>query len=650
MDPSLDIDQYAHTAWKSRDGFFIDGINAMVQSPDGYLWLGTESGLFRFDGVRSVPWHFPAGEQLPSSDILSLLVARDGTLWIGTFRGLVSWKDGDLTQYHELDGQSITALLEERKGTVWVGTWINPTGRLCEIHAGKVSCHGEDGSFGTGVLSLFEDSHGNLWAGAATGLWRWAPGPPKSYFMTENVEIRSLIDAANGEIVMSTSEGLKQLRDGNIEPYPLSADWPKFKPLCLLRDRDGGLWIGTQGGGLLHLHQGRLDAFSQTDGLSGDRVSRYPLEDREGSIWVPTATGLDRFRNFTAATISRGQGLSAAIVGSVLATTDGSVWVGTSTGVYRFNNGQITVYRKHGGPLKHTIEPNSVREVVDTGVPDDVGSLFQDDQGRIWVFSRSSAAYFETDRFISVSSLPGGFVHSVAGDKAGNLWISDQNHGLYHLLSQKLIEHIPWTQFVRSDFAYALAADPIRGGVWLGFYHGGLAYLRDGQVQTSYQVADGLGKGTVNDIRLDADGTLWAATEGGLSRVRNGHVVTLSSLNGLPCDAVQWAIEDDSHALWLCMPCGLARIGQSDLQAWDTDPKRKVEAAVFGSSDGVSVRALRGPPSPQVTKTADGKLWFARGDSVTVIDPSHLLRNPSRRLCVSNKSPPIGRHTTPMPM
>src|SRR5438876_12154975 len=110
LDPALDVSQYAHTAWKIRDGFTKGIINSIAQTPDGYLWLGTEFGLLRFDGVRAVPWQPPAGEQLPSGNIAKLLVTRDGRLWIGTPAGLASWKDSRLTHYPELAGQAVWAL------------------------------------------------------------------------------------------------------------------------------------------------------------------------------------------------------------------------------------------------------------------------------------------------------------------------------------------------------------------------------------------------------------------------------------------------------------------------------------------------------------------------------------------------------------
>src|SRR5215471_7290034 len=171
LDPSLDISQYAHTAWKIRESFSKGYITSIAQTPDGYLWLGTEFGLLRFDGVRAVPWQPAAGEQLPSNQIRSLLVSGDGTLWIDTLKGLASWKDGELSQYPELAGTTVFTLLEDREGTLWVGGFGTPTGKLCAFHGGSVQCSGEDGSLGQYVVSLYEDSRGNLWGEASTGLW-----------------------------------------------------------------------------------------------------------------------------------------------------------------------------------------------------------------------------------------------------------------------------------------------------------------------------------------------------------------------------------------------------------------------------------------------------------------------------------------------
>jgi len=176
LDPALDVSQYAHTSWKISEGFGKGAIHAIAQTPDGYLWLATEFGLLRFDGVRTVEWQPPAGEHLPSSDIRSLIAARDGTLRIGTAKGLVSWTAGKLTRYPEFDKYDVHTLLQDREGSVWVGATMweaGPAlpGKFCAIHSGGVQCFEGDGRFGGyGVTSLYEDSRGSLWLGAANGL------------------------------------------------------------------------------------------------------------------------------------------------------------------------------------------------------------------------------------------------------------------------------------------------------------------------------------------------------------------------------------------------------------------------------------------------------------------------------------------------
>jgi len=241
LNPSLDVNQYAHTSWMVRDGFTKGEILSIAQTPDGYLWLATALGLFRFDGLKNIPWQPPPDQQLPSSHIFCLLVARDGTLWIGTLKGLASWKDGKLTQYAELSGQAIFKLLEDHEGTVWVGAANVPTGKLCSIQKSGIKCYGDDGSLGRGVLSLFESSKGDLWVGVLSGLWRWKPGPPKFYPLPgESNGIQGMGEGDDGALLIGTRSGIKRLVDGKIEAHPLPGPVPEFQAHRLHRDRDGG--------------------------------------------------------------------------------------------------------------------------------------------------------------------------------------------------------------------------------------------------------------------------------------------------------------------------------------------------------------------------------------------------------------------------
>jgi signal transduction histidine kinase len=381
------------------------------------------------------------------------------------------------------------------------------------------------------------------------------------------------------------------------------------------------------GQGLVHLHQGRTDVFGSADGLSSDYVLGL-FEDREGDIWTATKDGLDRFRDYVVPTISFRQGLSGKFVGSVLVAKDGSVWLSTPDGLDRWDNGQITIYRKRlaGSRTRAAAKPG-VREVDASGLPDnEIKSLYQDRRGRIWVTTVRGIAYFEDGRFVPVSAAPTA-VYNIAETKAGDLWINDYYRGLLRVVNGALVEQISWDSVGRKDTARAMVADPVDGGLWLGFFRGGLAYFRDGRVRAWYAAAEGLGNGMVGHLRFDREGALWAATEGGLSRLKNGRITTLTSKNGLPCDSVQWTAEDDAQSVWLNTECGLLRVARSDLEAWIVDSHHMVSARIFQSSDGVRSNTTGSGYSPRVAKSPDGKLWFVTYDGASVIDPRNLLAN-----------------------
>ena len=608
LDPSLEISQYAHTAWTIREGFFKGNIYAIAQGRDGYLWLGTEFGLLRFDGNRSIVWQPPAGQNLPGDGITSLLASSDGTLWIGTYAGLVNWNGSKLTRYPELDHQLVAALIQDHEGTVWAGSLGYPSGRLCAIRNGNVQCYGRDGTFGRTVLSLFEDRTGNLWAGAQSGLWRWSPGPP-SHYAVPSTELNDLNAGDQGELFIAMPGGMRQLVDGKSELYPTRSAKP-INANRLLRDHDGGLWIGTLDRGLIHVHHGKTDVFSKADGLSGDLIFSL-FEDLEGNVWVSTNGGLDRFRDLTVSTISLKQGLSSDSAWSILAARDGSVWIGTGDGLNKWSKGQISTIRNASGRLDDAPQ-----------------SLFQDDRDRIWAFTDHGLAYLENKKFVPVSGVHGTKVHSIAGDKADNLWLSETSD-LLHIRDGRLIEQIPWSRLGRMESASVLLSDGERGGLWLGFWRGGgVLYFKDGQVRASYTSANGLSSGAVTDLRLDQDGALWVATQGVLDRVKDGHITSLTAKNGLPCDTVLWTMKDDDHSLWLYTACGLVRIARAQLDAWIADPQRKIVTTVFDATDGVRLRSTA--PSgygPRVTRSSDGKLWFVTGEGVQIVDPHHISFN-----------------------
>jgi signal transduction histidine kinase/ligand-binding sensor domain-containing protein len=613
LDQSLDISQYAHTAWTFRNGFLTGAVYTIAQSPDGYLWLGTQTGVYRFDGVRAVPLRLP---RLASTEVGALLPARDGTLWIGTLDGLVSWKGGQLTEYPTLGRRRVNVLLEDRNGTVWAGTALGgAAGRLCAIRSDSTQCYGDDGSLGAAVESLYEDGDGSLWVAALSGLWRWKPAPPIRYLTTPIKERQTLAqgDHHSGLIVAVEGGIVRQLIGSNVTDYLLPGSPSPLGITRLLRDRDGGLWLGTADRGVAHAYGGKTSTFTRKDGLSGDQV-KVLFQDREGTVWVGTSAGLDQFHEIAVTSLSVDEGLSSE-AHSVLAARDGSVWIGTFNGLYRWKDGSVVSYRKQSHP-----------DMLD----DEINSLLEEEDGRVWVSAWRGLMAFANGKFTAVPSVPVGSTFAIADDNHGGLWLSlgftSDDYGLLHLVDSKIIERAPWPKLGGGPGTGGLVADP-DGGVWVGLFSGGLVHFRQGQIQNLPLTVDSGAATRVLDLSRNRDGTLWAATENGLSRISNGHAATLTTANGLPCNKVHWIIEDDSASYWLYTQCGLLRIARTELDAWVAEPKRTIQVTIFDAADGIRLVPTLSGLRPQVSKSSDGKIWFVNYDTVSFFDPSRMARN-----------------------
>lgn len=616
LDPPLQISQYAHTSWTTREGAELGLVYAMAQTPDGYLWIAGSFGIFRFDGLRFTPWQPPNGQTLPSSPY-SLLVSRDGTLWIGTFAGLSSWNGRDFVRRHpEVGADFVTSLLEARDGTVWAGLLGRQRGRLCALRDGEARCMTPEGGFGTFVWSLVEDRDGTLWVGAESGVWRWDPEMPRRYAMP-GLRVADLTTTVDGRLLVGVrDQGLKELAGDRLVPHAARhagrpGEWLSDRDISankLLRARDGGLWIGSEGRGLIHVQNGLADTFTRGDGLSGN-IACSLFEDREGNIWYGSHKGLDRFRKLAVTTLTPRQGLPHELTRSVLATTDGSIWVATNDGLARWKDEQPVVFNERDGlPDAH------------------VQALYQDVDGRLWVGTERGLAYFANGRFIAVDGGPSDQIHSITGDDAGNLWLAG-NKGLAHLHRGRLVENRPWGAFGRRQQAQVIVAD--RRGLWMGFWDGGVLYVKDGKVEATYTAAQGLGSGHISTLRLGDDGALWVSTgDGGLSRIQEGRITSLSIANGLPCNRIHWSMPDLKGSLWLYTLCGLVRISQDDVSAWLANPSHRVTPTIWRGADGVPLQvATPAYYNPSVARDRNGKLWSVGVADVQLVDPENIPAN-----------------------
>jgi ligand-binding sensor domain-containing protein len=620
LNPDRKISQYAHNAWRLQEGFFDAKPNHIAQTTDGYLWIGTHSGLLRFDGVRFIPWTSSDGVGLTHGEIRAVRGARDGSLWIGTRDGLFQWKDQKLITISGVPGP-IVEIVEDRQGSIWIArSGSNDTiGPICRVDGDKSRCFNEgDGvPAGTDVgESLVEDVAGNLWMGTSNLLLRWGKNSsavykPLGLESNSDAGIDALAASPNGSMWVGMSTpghglGLERLSNGVWMPFHTpQLEGSKLQVTDLLSDRDGALWIGTAGQGIYRLYDGRVDRFRRTDGLSSDFISEF-FQDEEGTLWVVTPQGVDSFRDLSIATWSSHEGLTADNVVSVAVAHDGTVWVGNVGGLDSISHGQVSSIREGSG-----LPGNQVR------------SIFEDRENRLWVGVDNNLFAFQSGHFRKITrpdGTPIGPVRDITEDLQGNLWVASKSEKQLMRIRDFKVEE----EFQLPDIPpiHALAVDPA-DSLWLGLKTGDLARFQNGHAEIIYFPH---GKDSrVRQIITSPDGSVLAATASGVLAWRNGNALTLGVRNGLPCDGINGLMWDNHADLWLHTACGLIEIQSSELQQWWMRPESKVRYRSFDMLDGVQPGNAYYQPA---ARSNDGRLWFANGSVLQMIDPSHLAENP----------------------
>lgn len=615
LDPSLDVSQNGHRAWRNLDGFGLGTIVAMTQTTDGYIWLATPNGVLRFDGARSVPWRAPPGATLPDMRVRALRGTPDGALWIGTLRGLARLEQGVLVVYPSLMGKAVNAIEEGSDGTIWVGGSGGDVAFLCAIRAGASECHGDDGSLGRTVTGLYRDGLNRLWVAGTDRVWKWGPQPMASYALPSPiVSIGTLTGTLDGAVVVGTRHHVVTLADGKVEELPLRGRTGALSYGKVLRDSGGALWLAVADSGLLHLHEGRVDTFTMAQGLSGNNILAL-FEDRQGNVWVSTTRGLDQFRPLAAVPQARTHGLTGR-ARSVFSARDGSMWAGTTTGLYERNRSGVWERRSP-----------------------EASSLFEDRRGRIWTTSRSGLGYFDGGRFVAATSIPAGPVDAIAEDSKGTIWVAHRGAGLFRLPPDGTVKHTPWANVGVSARVSTMTVDPINDSLWLGMWSGAVVNVHEGQIRTLPELPDASSSPRINQLRAESNGTLWIANVAGLTRIRGDHVSRLDTRSGLPCDHVFWTLVD-AHSVWISAPCGLMRVDRAEIDAWaaaaDQGLPARVKVRWLDNWDGViqpvplntlGQFALNFNFTPKLTRSPDGRIWAVSEDLVTV-DPERIPVSP----------------------
>lgn len=578
LDPTSHISQYGHSAWRVQDGYFGGAApESITQTTDGYIWVGTYAGLYRFDGVRFVRWSPPSGEELPSSLVVALLGARDGSLWISTYLGLAHLVKDRLTVYQKNEGWLAMAIIEDKEGKIWFREMRqdDQARYLCQVLETGVRCYGSKEGVGFGGGYLAQDSSGDFWVGGPKTLVKWRPGAspqPLGVFVNSGA-VGQVVPESDGSAwvginVAGRGGGLQRLIDGTLRPFLApKLNGETIAVQALRKDLQGNLWVGTSQG-LYRIRGTDVDHYGIAEGLSSDAVLFDGIfEDREGNIWVMTLRGLEMFRDLRVRSISKLEGLNNDGVESVAAARDGSVWIGTE----RLQ--LLGPHRVSFGPGKEL--PGNI-----------VATTFIDHAGRLWAGMNNKLFVYEQRRFREITKEDGsdtGMAVGITEDSEHNIWVEAKGRpgALLLIRDLKVRKEFPPPEV---PLARRIVADP-RGGIWLGLMTGDLAHYRDGQINT---VSFGdHPKSTVGAIMVASDGSVLGATGFGVVGWKDGKKQILDARNGLPCKEVNGLISDDAGNLWLYTQCGLIKIGNDQMQLWWEYPDRKLKLRVFDTFDGV---------------------------------------------------------------
>lgn len=617
LDPNRLLSQYAHSSWLAGNGI-LEGIpRVFAQTGNGYIWIGTTDGLMRFDGVKFVRWEPPSGEQLPSLRINSLLVASDGSLWIGTAAGLSHWQNNHLSNYSNVRGV-VPTIVQARDGTIWFSL-ADPAatvGRLCEVVATGIKCHGKDEGIPEEVYdSMVQDTDGNFWLGGRTDLVRWKLGVGSTYKLPAlrsklDEGVRAMVVGSDGSLWLGMSGtgrglGLMHFARGLWEPFVNSEFDRTADVIGLLLDRENALWVATMEHGIYRIYEGKAEHFGSTEGLSSDHVIKV-FEDHEGNVWVSTSKGIDNFRDLRVASFSTREGLKGDEVDSVLGLRDGSVLAG--------GPGFLRVIRL--GRVSSLAGDKSLSTVQ-------VTSLLQDHAGRLWVGLDSDLSVYQHGKFHRIYRRNGssaGMIIGMTEDKDNNIWVEAKGRSmtLIRVDGLEVKEEFPSPPM---PSARKVAADP-NGGLWLGLVNGDLARYQNGTIKT-FRFSHSQDS-RVEQLAITSDGSVLGATEFGLIGWKQGKQLILTSKNGLPCTGVFAFISDERDNLWLYTPCGLLEITNSDFQNLWEHADAVIRPTVFDVLDGAQPGRA---PFVQAARSSDGRLWFTNGVLLQMIDPNHLNEN-----------------------
>jgi signal transduction histidine kinase/ligand-binding sensor domain-containing protein len=590
VDPSTPLSDLSTQSWVLENGLPQNTVQALAQTQDGFLWVGTEAGLARFDGSGFQIFDRSTSPALPANDIHCLLATRDGALWVGTSQGLTRLKNGANTVLTTRDGlpaNDIRALSIDARGRVVVST----AGGEAEIQ---------------GTRAVPVQSNQSQSPASATNL------------------IFS-VKLPDGRVAQATRSTLTVPQRAGDLRFTVGRELPGNRIQALMADREGSLWIGTDGG-LARLLGSKLQLFPPSDPLSTASVLAL-VEDREGDLLIGTETeGLHILRDRRFITFGEREGLASDATTSVIQDRTGTLWVGTS------GNGlnSVRLSQKDGSAEEFPIHGAIRTYTVGNGLASNVIlSLATAPNGDVWVGTPDGLNRIRggrVDTYTSADGLPDDFIRSLFVDTDGSLWIGTR-HGLAHLTERSggepAIEIYTHANGLGSDLVGAMARDTL-GNLWVATL-AGLSRLNVGKI-VNFTNADGLSSDVVTALLPRPDGTLLIGTENHGLNLWNGRQFLTVEKSSLDDTTIHAILDDGQGHIWLATGNGIARCDSSD--AAGAGPADVCSHTVqFGTADGLRTRQMAANSHPSAWRSRDGHLWFTTTKGLVEVDPAHFRLN-----------------------
>jgi ligand-binding sensor domain-containing protein/signal transduction histidine kinase len=622
LDPAKALTQYVHSVWRTDDGLPQISVMRILQTRDGYLWVGTQNGIGRFDGVRFTVFDRSNTASLRDSWISDLVEDRGGTLWIATSHGgLTSFYDGRFSHLSGIGDRGALTLATDPDGSVWVGG----SGGLAHVSNGRVirTYSTANGLSGDPVTRLVVDKDKSLWIATAGGLDRMAGGKIESYSTKDGLPNNDVLDLHLGADdtlwVKTQNSELVRWDHGRFQPWKIQGVTGAAVH-DMLEDHDGNLWIASTTQGLLRISDQQVSRYTIKDGLSNDEVLCL-YEDRDGNVWAGTNEGgLDRFRDGNITTYSKEEGLAADRTHSVIEDSAGDVWVTTSSGLSQLHGNHVRVF------------------TTADGLPtNDVLSLREDHEHNLLIGTLTNGLVRMTHGHFSQAlttdnGIPAYLITGVLEDSARQLWLATKGGGLVRYANGQ-IRVFSKTNGLLTNSLFAIT-EGLKGTIWIGTSDG-LNSIQDGRIQ-SYAASNGPANAWIVTLYFDSRNILWIGTlERGLFRFENGRFTQYTTRQGLPDDTIGNILEDSESNLWIGSNKGISRLSRHDLDAVAAGTGQAMQPIVLGKADGMKTIDLNTGTQPNGWRAHDGRLWFPTTKGVVVVDPAHLSFNdrpPSPRI------------------